>query len=81
MRVLDAPRAHRHQVAILDEDRWLAFPGGVVRSRRHPVEPVFGEESDVLLPCLGVEQLRLAIQQVLDFAPQGFVHDASPSAM
>ena len=66
--MLDAPRTHRHEVAVLDEDGGLAFPGGVVRRRRHPVQAVLGKKGDVVVPGLAVEQLGLAVEQLLDFA-------------
>src|SRR5690606_8661078 len=43
-----------------------AFPGGMGRLGRHPVDAVVGEKVDPGLPLLAVQQLRLAVEELLD---------------
>src|SRR2546423_6350201 len=61
-----ALHAHVHQVLVLGEDRRRAVPGLVGGIGRHPVDAVLGEEVDPVLPALVVEQVRLAIEELLD---------------
>src|SRR3954452_20246980 len=61
----DPAHAHIHQVLVLGEDRRHAIPGLVGGVRRHPVDAVFGEEIDPVLPALGVQQLGLPVEELL----------------
>src|SRR5256885_2261783 len=55
-----------HQVAVLGEDRRHAVPVLVRRVGGHPVHAVRREQIDPVLPALAVEQLRLAVEKLLD---------------
>src|SRR3989441_1182518 len=61
-----ALHAHVHQVAVLGEDRRYAVPVLVRRVGGHPVHAVRREQIDPVLPALAVEQLRLAVEKLLD---------------
>src|SRR5262249_43419891 len=64
--VQHAPHAHGHQVLVLGEDRRHPVPGGMRGLGRHPVHAVVGEQVDVLLPALAVEDVGLAVEELLD---------------
>ena len=62
------PMPDHHQVACPRRRSTAPFPLGLLRRRRHPVDAVVGEQVDECLPVLAVEQLGLAVEELLDLA-------------
>src|SRR5262249_19202793 len=64
--VQHALHAYRHEVLVLGEDRGLAVPSLIRRVGRHPVHAVRREQIDPVLPLLAVQEVGLAVEELLD---------------
>jgi len=69
--VRDAPHSDLHHLPVLGENGRRIQPLGLIRSDRHPVDAVRGEQFDIGGPLLFIQQLRLMEEELLDVLLQG----------